>query len=80
MANRGITRQLEERVRPSLVGMNVGRAQLFHIGSSSEATRESDYQSVRSRSTVTSSSTAQGGGASFNKRKPISAYKRDWFL
>ena len=49
MANAEVRRQLEERVRASMVGTNVG-AQVFHIGSPSDQTG-SDFQSVRSRST-----------------------------
>ena len=49
MANAEVRRQLEERVRASMVGTNVG-AEVFHIGSPSDQTG-SDFQSVRSRST-----------------------------
>ena len=49
MANAEVRRQLEERVRASMVGRNVG-AEVFHIGSPSDQTG-SDFQSVRSRST-----------------------------
>ena len=49
MANAEVRRQLEERVRASMVGTNV-RAEVFHIGSPSDQTG-SDFQSVRSRST-----------------------------
>ena len=49
MANAEVRRQLEERVRASMVGTSVG-AQVFHIGSPSDQTG-SDFQSVRSRST-----------------------------
>ena len=44
-----LRRQLEERVRASMIGTNVG-AEVFHIGSPSDQTG-SDFQSVRSRST-----------------------------
>ena len=49
MANAEVRRQLEERVRASMIGTNVG-AEAFHIGSPSDQTG-SDFQSVRSRST-----------------------------
>ena len=49
MANVELRRQLEERVRASMIGTNVG-AEVFHIGSPSDQTG-SDFQSVRSRST-----------------------------
>ena len=49
MANAEVRRQLEERVRASTVGTNVG-AEVFHIGWPSDQTG-SDFQSVRSRST-----------------------------
>ena len=49
MANAEVRRQLEERVRASMVGTNVG-AEVFHIGSPSDQTG-SEFQSVRSRST-----------------------------
>ena len=49
MANAEVRRQLEERVRASMVGTSVG-AEVFHIGSPSDQTG-SDFQSVRSRST-----------------------------
>ena len=49
MANAEVRRQLEERVRAFMVGVNVG-AEVFHIGSPSDQTG-SDFQSVRSRST-----------------------------
>ena len=49
MANAEVRRQLEERVRASMIGTNVG-AEVFHIGSPSDQTG-SDFQSVRSRST-----------------------------
>ena len=49
MANAELRRQLEERVRASMLGTNVG-AEVFHIGSPSDQTG-SDFQSVRSRST-----------------------------
>ena len=49
MANAEVRKQLEERVRASMVGTNVG-AEVFHIGSPSDQTG-SDFQSVRSRST-----------------------------
>ena len=49
MANAEVRRQLEERVRASMVGTNVG-AEVFHIGSPSDQTG-SDFQSMRSRST-----------------------------
>ena len=49
MANAEVRRQLEERVRASMVGTNVG-AEVFHIGSPSDRTG-SEFQSVRSRST-----------------------------
>ena len=49
MANAELRRQLEERVRASMIGTNVG-AEVFHIGSPSDQTG-SDFQSVRSRST-----------------------------
>ena len=49
MANAEVRRQLEERVRASMVGTNVG-AEVFYIGSPSDQTG-SDFQSVRSRST-----------------------------
>ena len=49
MANAEVRRQLEERMRASMVGTNVG-AEVFHIGSPSDQTG-SDFQSVRSRST-----------------------------
>ena len=49
MANAEVRRQLEERVRASMVGTNVG-AEVFHIGSPSDQTG-SDFQSARSRST-----------------------------
>ena len=49
MANAEVRRQLEERVRASMVGTNVG-AEVFHIGSPSDQIG-SDFQSVRSRST-----------------------------
>ena len=48
MANAEVRRQLEERVRASMVGTSVG-AEVFHIGSPSDQTG-SDFQSVRSRS------------------------------
>ena len=44
-----VRRQLEDRVRASMVGTNVG-AEVFHIGSPSDQTG-SDLQSVGSRST-----------------------------
>ena len=50
MANAEVRRQLEERVRASMVGTNVVGAEVFHIGSPSDQTG-SDFQSVRSRST-----------------------------
>ena len=49
MANAEVRRQLEERVRASMVGTSVG-VELFHIGSPSDQTGR-DFQSVRSRST-----------------------------
>ncbi len=49
MANAEVRRQLEEKVRASMVGTNVG-AEVFHIGSPSDQTGR-DFQSVRSRST-----------------------------
>ena len=49
MANAEVRRQLEERVRASMVGTNVG-AEVFHIGSPGDQTG-SNFQSVRSRST-----------------------------
>ena len=49
MANAEVRRQLEERVRASIVGTSVG-AEVFHIGSPSDQTG-SDFQNVRSRST-----------------------------
>ena len=49
MASAEVRRQLEERVRASMVGTNVG-AEVFDIGLPSDQTG-SDFQSVRSRST-----------------------------
>ena len=49
VANAEVRRQLQERVRASMVGTNVG-AEVFHIGSPSDQTG-SDFQSVRNRST-----------------------------